>query len=532
MKTLRILSVLIVAALMFSCEKDIEKSQLKQDVEFGITQIDPNLLKSDPADFDIMCDPTLNPPSYAEIKVEYIIDGNVVKETLTPEVFLVGGKMYTKSIKLEPNTYKVLEFLLKDENDQIIMAVPADDSDYAVYVPRTVPFEFVVTEFEKLQEDVGVLCYEEESYLDFGFNWFYIDRIVVRNFCFFGDICVKDASAFANSIYADQVGFPESGTGYFDASAIIKMDVKSNGSHVPGSPFKNYETLGEGSPLCVKFPNHLDHNQIFTFEMSIWLPVGDGFEYVKSYTFTALNDGPLLDEDGNELLDIDNDDIFDFVLGECNYSDTDLVLPPYQNLPTTANVSIVIDVNNPFANGAYWALTVNSLDPAGSYDFPPASDDDIYLGWCGSNVNINQGAGTFYIYSSLNDANWPAGLNIHVSVESLAKVNWLFNNLPPQYPSLDEMFIYEDDWNAVDPDDAKALQHAIWKLLGINSLASNVVGGSDFPLPDAMTMVNYADTWAAQNGVFVPMPGGYAAVLMVKANDPTQHQLVFTMVDP
>lgn len=309
MNKLRILGFLVIAGVLFSCEKDIEKNNVKQDVVFGIDHVDPFVLKAvdpQPTPWDIECPEELTPAT-----AKIVING----VEYNPGVFFVDGKLYTQSIKLDPGDYDIEQFLLLDEHGNVLMATPEEGSEFADYVAEALKIEFNVSAFEKAQVNIEVLCFDESKYLDFGFTWFYIDRIVVREAHFFGDICIEDAAEFQGSLYADNPNFPAEG--FYDAPAIFKVVVKRDGEEVPNSPFSNESTLGIGEPLTVKYPDRIDvDGEVFTFELWVLVPtaIAGVFDY-QHYTTFETTDAIPLEEIGTH-------GVVDFVIGNCNYNTT------------------------------------------------------------------------------------------------------------------------------------------------------------------------------------------------------------------
>ena len=319
-----LLWVLLVVGLVVSCQKREQNiGPLQTEIAFNILQIDPegNDLKTDASP---SC-PTdeygnLLQPDHAEID---IFDGTRTT-TYTPAVFRLDGKLYTQSIKLpafesEPATYKVTRFLLKDAGNNIIMATPETGSEYAKYVSKTVDFEFHVNAFSKEEVSANVLCFLPQDHERFGFYWFGISQIVVREFCFYGDICLNgdpySPDDFLNSPY-DLLQQPE-GT-QTDMPAIMKIHIYNNGVEVPYSPFTNATAdagYGNGEPLCVRYPDKLGTDgEVFTFDVYVLVKnAGGSFSYQLYHTFTSTDGGPL---------DVDNggDGIVDFVIGSCGSS--------------------------------------------------------------------------------------------------------------------------------------------------------------------------------------------------------------------
>ena len=298
-------SLMLMAVVLFSCKKDKEESASQQEVSFQANQIIPDGgLKSTNA-FDVQCSET--EPSNA-----HIVIGGVAYD---PSVYRVDGILYTQSIKLDAGSYNVTEFFLYkdtgpagyDNLDEIVMATPAEGSTYAVYTTPDLPHPFTVSAFTKTQVPMQVLCFEPNVYDEFGFNWFAIGEVVLREACFFGDICLNGEpfvpADFNGSLYGSNVGV--------DVPAIMNIIVKRGGVEVPNSPFTNEGALT--SPLCVQYPDNLNvDGEVFTFELQLWLPDGIGFSYQTYATYTATDDGAISTNPGA-------DGVFDFVVGTCGY---------------------------------------------------------------------------------------------------------------------------------------------------------------------------------------------------------------------
>jgi hypothetical protein len=486
MKTKLLFLVVLIAAVVFSCQKkDSEPAQ--QDVVFSVVQVDEGLKSTNEIP---NCDSTLV-PVYALIKID---DGVSIKD-YTPLVFQLDGKLYTQAIKLPVGSYTVTEFLVMDDlgdgidpipTDKIYMAVPTSTSNFKDYVTTTVPFNVTVTAFTKVEIDIEVLCYLEKFYTDFGFFWFNITEYIIREQCFFGDICLKHWDEYTGSSYASQPGGLQ-----LDMVAIMEIVVYKNGVEVETITNNVGPNYGVGAPVCVTYADELGVVDTFIFELYILVKQGNQFVFVKFKTWT-FNDA--------EMISAGDDGVVDFVLGTCNFTDTDLQLAPWQNLPEQANVTIA----NPGVLDSYWDVTFNSFTPVGTYDIP---EDVLMDGWCGDeNHTIASGTFNATIYGSLNDEDWPAGMPF--TLTQIAKINWLFNHL--------EDFGYDmSDYTGDEGDD---IQKAIW----------NLIRGNAHYTGDPATMFNAANS----HGDFVPLPGGWAAVLIVKLDQPLVYQLVFVLVDP
>ena len=463
-----------------------EPVTLEQDLQFSVIQVNPGEGLKSSQDWE--CKEL--EPDYAHI----VIDG----QDYFPAVFRLDGNLYTQAIKLAPGSYSVSQFLLMDDggtpreddatDDQILMGTPETGSGYAVYINKPVNFDISVQDFTKAEIQIEVLCFQEADYLSFGFDWFSIGEIVIREMCFFGDFCVKHPADYTGSYYENQ------STGLqIDMPAIFRLEVKKDGIPVPGSPFNNASAAanwGVGSPVCVQYPDNLNMNgEVFTFDLWIYVKQGNAFVFKKFHTWTTVDE---------VMIPAGADGVVDFVLGNCNLTEPDLQLAPYQNLPLTANVTIT----NP-ADPGYWKIYVNTATPSGTYDLPVHVN---LTGWCGDiNQTITNGNHNMNVHSSLYSTTWPAGMPF--SLGKIARVNWLFNHL--DYYSMNE--------NSLTDAQGDIIQGAIWNILNGTPAAG-------------MSLQMASDASAHED--FLPLPGGWAAVLFIKSNQPQKYQLIFTIVDP
>jgi hypothetical protein len=503
MKTKLLFLVVLMAATIFSCQKKDNTVQ-QQEVVFTAIQIDPGAGLKGTADWDWECTDGLQ-PVYAKITIG--------TKDYTPLVFRLDGKLYTQAIKLDPGTYTVSNFLIMDDmgdgmddggtgdNDQIYMATPAGPpAAFSQYTDPNVPFDITVTAFTKLEVPVEVLCFIPDVWEEFGFDWFVITEIIVREQCFFGDICLKHWDEYAGSHYDLQPGPLQ-----LDMVAIMTVKVYKQdafGVYQLVEEFTNdvAPDYGVGDPLCVQYADVLGVTDHFKFELYILVKQGNLFLPVLFKTW-------LFDDIDN--IDDGDDGVVDFVLGNCNFSGNtgDYVFAPWQNLPASTNVNFAYVGNIP-GNNQYWDVTFNSYTPAGSYDLPaPVVTMD---GWCGDlGTVITPGTYNALVFSSLNSANWIG--TMPVTLAEMAQVNWLMNHLG------DYGINIGDDTGL----DGGVVQQAIW----------NILNGASYG-PPASTMS--AD--AALHPDFVPLPGGWAAVLLVAENPANPgvyvYQLIFVIVDP
>lgn len=536
--------LVLISVLVFGCKKDIQEDPVannEAEVSFQINLLDPGTTKDWPCKLD--SEGNLLEPEYAEID---LYDGTTTY-TFYPLVFRIGGVLYTQNIKLmlppgvSVSTMQVTKFLLWDDgntptpipdpapyyggtgDDEIVMGTPLSGSTYEVYITPAYRFAYQIgiEAFKKFEFPVEVLCYIDDYYLEFGFDWFSITEIVIREECFFGDICIKDVST--------TTGYGMPGSPYLlqnngqidlDMPAIMKIYVKdANGDNVPFSPFTNLPDDGNGpywvgGPLCINWPDNLQiDNEIFDIE--IWIMVMDGdynppFAYNLFWTGTLSEEGVLYDAAGTEV-PAGVDGIIEVVLGECNLSATDIQLVPYQNLPATCSMQ-TSSAYAPGPSGTYFDVTLSNLQTGpGPWDIA-AGTYGVYCGDQDLTIYVPYSYPNTLVFGSLDPSVLPATLPAEF-IAGLDEANWLMNNLD-NYPTA--------QWNDI--------QWALWLLMDDNPLPDSYV-------PGPSTIANLMATDAGQYGSgFLPLPGGWAAVIFhaENPNSPGTYnvQVVFTFVDP
>jgi hypothetical protein len=309
--------------LLTNCKKDAKQDQVKQG-ELAFAPID---ITPDKTVWDWECDLTLT-VKYAKVT----IDG----QDYYPLTFVLDGKLYTQAIKLDAGDYVLEYFALMDDmdtpdsklDDEIVKATPMDDSDFAGFVEYTLPKAITIIAFQKFELKIDVLCYIPAIYEYFGFFWFEVIEMTIREQCFFGDFCLPNLTDYEGSLY-DLNGL------LIDEVAIFKIRVIRNDEPL-GFHFNTVE--GDGitfkEPLCIQYADYDNAEDHFEFELWIYVKVGDEFEYVLFHVWEF---------DDDEKIDTGGDGIVEFVLGDCVYSPTDFLFPPYVN-SCSSHISTPISV--------------------------------------------------------------------------------------------------------------------------------------------------------------------------------------------
>lgn len=414
-KNLYLVWLLILLVVIASCKKDDNSSPNddNQGVAFTFSTSSSSLKTTDC--FSEEAD-------YAKVT----ISGTAYKT----EVFYINSQPYTNTIKLDAGDYVLTEFMLMSDNntpddtsdDIMIAATPHEGSEFAQYVEQALAIEFSVEEFKKTELGVSVLCYQENDYSKFGFIYFGIDQVVVREQFFFGDICICRLEDYANSLYAGQ------STGLqLDMPAIFKIEVWRNG--VFFEEFTNEEWLGEGSPLRVRYADVLHHEDMFKFKLFVLVRQGSEFNYVHFHTWCFKDE---------EVIKNGEDGVVDFVLGNCQPS-ADLILAPWMNLPP--DLKYTITGTDPSAQNAYVEVTLSDI-PEG-YEianglYPSNCADHTTPIFIGHSYEMN-------VYSSL----YPNQLPAFAQSDKWEKFNWLYNHLDwyPGYKWYDIqgfLWLYDD----------------------------------------------------------------------------------------
>jgi len=444
-KLLYIFACLIVIS---GCKKTPETpTEIKQDVVFRGDYVSGGTgLKSDGCD-----NPTA---SYAHV----VVNGIAYK----PAVVYLNEIPFTQAIKLSPGSYSLEEFLLMNdagtpvylEDDIIVQAIPTENAPYANFIEYSVPIDFVVSEFAKTEVPIEVMCFNENDFEEFGFIWFLMNEITVRNQFFYGEFYVPDPDDYAGSLYENLDGGLQK-----NMPAIFRIDVYRNDAFIIS--YTNEDQLPDKMKVKVSYPDHDNSADQFTFKLFNLVKGCGGFEYkyIDEWTF---ND--------NEKLEKGTDNAVDFIIGNRNNNEMDYEFPAYQTLPDECNIKIKTYLLGSEL-GTFVDLSL-SLIPEGF-----TLDNGTYPGWNGNHLVIDyenlfeDESVEAEVYSSLCQDDLPE--SICYENKNWEAVNWLINNLD-NYPA------YE--W--------ADLQAAFWLLLDKN------------PEWDGSSLAGVADlselTWAQQ----------------------------------
>ena len=428
------------------------------------------------------------------------VKATIDNKTYAISVFYIDSVPYTNTIQLDPGIHVLNEFLMYNDNktptdstdDVLLAAVPHANSTYSPYVSSPLPISFSVAAFEKTKLPVEAVCYQQSDYSNFGFTYFQIGEVTVREQPMFGDLCIKSIADYSiqGSPYLAQSNGIQ-----LDMPAIFKIEVYRN--NVLMNTFNNEAWHGEGQPLLVLYADRKGIIDNFVFKLYVIVRNGAGFSYVyfTSWSFTDDNRIPQ-----------NSDGVLDFSIGYCN-PNADYVLPPWINLPSGCTYTITGGYA-PGSQGGYVDASLTNIAPG--YEF----SNGIYASWCCDHETTIY-VGTSYsmtLYSSL----YPALMPAFAQSRPWDKINWLLNHLD-WYPG----YHWYD------------LQGATW--LFDNPAWNGIAAGGVPNITALMTqMHNDANTYGG--GYKIPT-GGWACVVFIPSGTPPNAptptiQTMFIKLDP
>ncbi len=494
MKKITLFFVAFALLTMYSCKKDVPQPQPTtntMELSFQVDETDfPGLKNSDE---DV---PECSPLTMHYAQFEF---GGV---TYYSDIYVtMDGKILTKAVKIDlgqnPDETLLLEnFLIYNDvipdghgpEDILLRAAPAYQSTYWDLMENQLNIEVKVEAFVKKEVIVDVLCFEELYYDNFGFTWFEMNKVKIERQCWFGDVCTGKLADYIGSEYDLTVQGAQ-----MDMPAIMKMEVFKNGVlvrtfdnklHVDGTAW-----YGEGACMEVYWANDEDLQETFRFDLYVWLPVGPIFDWVWIDSFEFLDEN---------CPDPGPDGVNDFVLGNCQMPDADLIYPAWMNLPPGPITMAVGGVYGPGTQGLYLDVTLSGF--ADDYDFHPGLQG-VFCGNELTHISLNH----TYTVTPISSLRVPGSFQL--DQVTAHKLNYMFNHIPEIIGAYD----YDTpgtNWAAV--------QDAIW----------NIVNGKTLPAGGtAEALVDNASGHAAWD----VYPGDWAAIFFDAG---TTIQPLFIVVDP
>lgn len=208
------------------------------------------------------------------------------------------------------------------DDDIIVEAVPEVGSEYARFVTNPVSFEITVAEYGKTEISVEVICFDENEFDSFGFDWFTMTEIIVRTQKIYGPLCVENPDDYEGSPYEGQSNGLQN-----QMPAIFRIDVYRNGAFLLS--YNNEDWLGETDPLDVIYADLDNASDHFDFELYVLVKSCGGFYYKQLETWSF--------DDESKLVTGDNE-VVDFVVGDCTTGDYQI--PEYLYLPEQSKFKV------------------------------------------------------------------------------------------------------------------------------------------------------------------------------------------------
>ena len=419
MKKLTYLWVAILTLVFaVSCDKNddsvvVDNPTLELvDVSFDLNNYIPETSSKDPEKGDRSI------PDCSDMTAEYVV-AEIGSESYTLDLVTLNGGLETEVVKLAPGEHSLNSFMVYASDGTPIYASPMVDSYYqALWDLEGVTKTFEVDAFTKSKITIDVLCYEPYQYEEFGFAWFEYAKYEVKTICFFGDICTKYFEAWhLDGAYAEQT----TNQGY-DFAAIFEVVIRDAEGNAVNDLTKNsnIDWKGEGSPLCIEYPDMIGSDENYTFEINLVMPDGS----VETIHTASLAEG--ISSDATETGFGGSDGVFDFVVGNCSYegNDEDLELPAWVPVPKE-EISFRVTVPGSGEEG-YVRATFDFLTNTASA-YGDLVEGVEFAMWCAEKnetiyYNTNYKA---KVYSSLGLTNaMPAAMQ----TLPWGKLNWVMNH--------------------------------------------------------------------------------------------------------
>lgn len=185
----------ISALLLSSCSKE-ENTEVQSQELVTLTF---NALIQDLANRSALKQSIPNIPDCTDdtpFYVEIILmqgESDMVGSSSEPfRIELEAGQLFTKytpELQLVPGTYHLAHFSIHNEAGDVVMLAPKSDSEMAIYSDTPLPMSIELRAGTKPYADVPVLCYDNRDVNEYGYIFFDLDAIPLKEFCFFANYC-------------------------------------------------------------------------------------------------------------------------------------------------------------------------------------------------------------------------------------------------------------------------------------------------------------------------------------------------------
>ncbi|WPY99679.1 hypothetical protein [Christiangramia sp. OXR-203] len=144
-------------------------------------------------------------------------------------------------LELPAGSYMLEDFVVYDDDDNLIWIAPKDGSAMANYVDDALPTAITLNAGTKKYVDVEVLCYDKRMVNEYGYLFFELETNIALDFCFFANYCDENGRHFT-AMYSVNIWYGTDDTGAVLYSGVSPTPQQTNGGE--------YFT----EPLCFALP--------------------------------------------------------------------------------------------------------------------------------------------------------------------------------------------------------------------------------------------------------------------------------------
>lgn len=305
--------IAIFALLFSSCSKEEDPMQNtsadKATLSFGVSLND--LLNKQPTTKSHFSDvPECSDAEPATVTISGRRAGSSGSSTFTLDVLsddLDGdGNMdyytdYSEDLELEPGQYILEEFIVYDDDGNVIWVAPIDDDDsgeYDGYVDNALPMEIDLKAGVKKYVDVEVLCFDDREVNQYGYLFFDLIPKKLHELCFFVNYCADNGRHYTANYSLDLWYVNDDDDD--NNMQIIDGDMPNTGMNNDGDYFAN--------PLCVAVPEPIYGEAAEDDYLYYELTLEDWDGNYGDVDNSATISGYLSWADVQEMLDRDGDD--------------------------------------------------------------------------------------------------------------------------------------------------------------------------------------------------------------------------------
>lgn len=174
----KLIAVILLGSMLFSCEKENELDILNEQVEFTLN-LSSNQLKNVLTAKE--CE-SLNNASIIVLTIETQTGESTDYTDSELRFYKMGGSYFSEKIALKVGAYELTKFMLVDETNLVLFASPLQGSLQAQNVNNPLPIPFDVIKDQAISVDVEVLCAIDLTPEDFGLVSFWFDKIETFSF--------------------------------------------------------------------------------------------------------------------------------------------------------------------------------------------------------------------------------------------------------------------------------------------------------------------------------------------------------------